>query len=237
MPERERCEDSMAGGGESEEGDYWPGYVDALTAMVKVLSFVMMLLAVAVFVLSQNVSKAAVEAIAKAAKVEVPPDADLSEITKKVVEAVEQQRQAAPTPVEQQSATPSEVKVTERGSVSRAVNHDQKIEPSPDAKRLTVPFEGRAYRVGGPTAGEITAFVGDNKLADGGHKILVRAYATTTDGALSEARRIAYYRAMVIRKELSDRKIKTDDIRINVYDTADKAEGGTVDIFSDIKTN
>ena len=39
----------------SDEGDnYWPGYVDALTSMVQVLAFVMMMLALAVFSLSQS---------------------------------------------------------------------------------------------------------------------------------------------------------------------------------------
>ena len=59
--------------GSGEEENYWPGYVDALTSMVQVLAFVMMLLAMAVFVLSQSVSKSAVEEIAKAAKVDAPP--------------------------------------------------------------------------------------------------------------------------------------------------------------------
>jgi hypothetical protein len=55
----------------SDEGDnYWPGYVDALTSMVQVLAFVMMMLALAVFSLSQSASKHAVEVIAKAVNAE-----------------------------------------------------------------------------------------------------------------------------------------------------------------------
>ena len=50
--------------GSDDSDNYWPGYVDALTSMVQVLAFVMMMLAMAVFVLSQSVSKKAVEAIA-----------------------------------------------------------------------------------------------------------------------------------------------------------------------------
>ena len=60
--------------GSGEEENYWPGYVDALTSMVQVLAFVMMLLALAVYVLSQNVSRSAVVAISKA--VEIKPDAN-----------------------------------------------------------------------------------------------------------------------------------------------------------------
>ncbi len=61
------------GGGDSEGGDYWPGYVDALTAMVKVLAFVMMLLAVTVFMLSQKISKQAIQVLAEAANVKADP--------------------------------------------------------------------------------------------------------------------------------------------------------------------
>lgn len=228
----------MAGGGESEEGDYWPGYVDALTAMVKVLSFVMMLLAVAVFVLSQNVSKAAVEAIAKAAKIDVPPDADLKELTQKVMDVVEQRQakaQAAPDTVDQ--PIPSEAKPTERAGVARAVNHEKKIEPDADSKRATVDFDGRSYKIDGAGSSGVATFVQENKLVETQAKIVVRAYALTTEGALSEARRIAYYRGMIVRKELIDRKIRAEDIRINVYDTSEKAEGQKVEIFTGGKTN
>lgn len=75
----------MASTGEGE-GDYWPGYVDALTAMVKVLSFIMMMLALAVFVTSQNVSKVMVESIAEAAKVEVAPGQSVDKTAKDVLD-------------------------------------------------------------------------------------------------------------------------------------------------------
>ena len=74
----------------SEEGEnYWPGYVDALTSMVQVLAFVMMMLAMAVFVLSQSVSKKAVEAIAKAVNAEVKPDADVKQLTQAVIAQID----------------------------------------------------------------------------------------------------------------------------------------------------
>ena len=47
----------MAGGGGGEEDSYWPGYVDALTTMTMVLTFIMMVLGVVVFMLSQNISR------------------------------------------------------------------------------------------------------------------------------------------------------------------------------------
>ena len=91
----------------SEEGDnYWPGYVDALTSMVQVLAFVMMMLALAVFVLSQSVSKKAVEAIAQAINADVKPNSDLKQMTQAVLDQLQRLKptQAKKPPAE---ATPS----------------------------------------------------------------------------------------------------------------------------------
>jgi hypothetical protein len=240
--------------GSEEEGDYWPGYVDALTSMVQVLAFVMMLLAMAVFVLSQNVSKGAVEAIAKAVKMDVPPDANVTELTAKVVEEIQKQQAAAAaatsskssttedrppaaTPKES-STTPSETVAastapTERRTSTRTTMPEKPPEPAADAKHLALQFAARTFKIDAPNSGAITGFVDEHKVAEKHIRLLVRAYASSHDGALSEARRLAYYRAMTVRKELTDRKIRAEDIRINVYDTADKDQGSTVEIFTD----
>src|ERR1700755_1070680 len=83
----------------SEEGEnYWPGYVDALTSMVQVLAFVMMMLAIAVFVLSESVSKRAVEAIAKEVNAADKPDQTIKPLTQSVVEQTDRLRKSAPPP-------------------------------------------------------------------------------------------------------------------------------------------
>jgi MFS-type transporter involved in bile tolerance (Atg22 family) len=48
---------------EEEEENYWPGYVDALSTMTMVLTFVMMILVVIVFQLIQNTSKSVLQEI------------------------------------------------------------------------------------------------------------------------------------------------------------------------------
>jgi hypothetical protein len=60
----------MAGSSDGEDENYWPGYVDALTTMTMVLTFILMVLGIVVFSLSQSVSRAYLEAIAEAAQVE-----------------------------------------------------------------------------------------------------------------------------------------------------------------------
>lgn len=60
----------MAGAASGEEENYWPGYVDALTTMLMVLTFVMMVLGIVVFTLSQNVSKNVVAGVAQALNID-----------------------------------------------------------------------------------------------------------------------------------------------------------------------
>jgi hypothetical protein len=60
----------MAGSSSDEDENYWPGYVDALTTMTMVLTFIMMVLGVMVFVLSQDAVSSKLGMIARALKIE-----------------------------------------------------------------------------------------------------------------------------------------------------------------------
>lgn len=225
----------------SEEGEnYWPGYVDALTSMVQVLAFVMMMLAMAVFVLSQSVSKKAVEAIAKAVNAEVKPNSDIKQLTQAIVEQVDRLRApSGPEPEKTvksaaaEAATPSSA---ERAATTRVAAAQSQPSPSaldvpPDAPRMTVTFADRSFRIDGEQSQSIVKFVEDSQGAATGRTVAIHAYAYTGEGAISEARRLAYYRAMMARKQLVDAKIRPENIRIGVNDTADKAKGLTVELI------
>ena len=212
--------------GDDEEGDYWPGYVDALTSMVQVLAFVMMLLAMAVFVLSQNVSKSAVEAIAKAANIDVPPDANVTQITEKVMEEIkkaqagagEKQQQAkgtsdtaspdapktAPPPPSESSADPAPDSTAIKAPVSQRIEGKPKppekpAEPAPNAQRAVLHFAKHSFKVEAYDSTVVADFIAKNNPAASKTKLIVRAFASSVDVALSESRRIAYYRAMTLK--------------------------------------
>src|SRR5438477_6835096 len=93
--------------GSDESENYWPGYVDALTSMIQVLAFVMLMLAMAVFVLSQSVSKHAVEAIANAVNADVKPNADIKQLTQAVMDRLQQLGSAAPVSASNRPPDPS----------------------------------------------------------------------------------------------------------------------------------
>jgi hypothetical protein len=227
----------------SEEGEnYWPGYVDALTSMVQVLAFVMMMLAMAVFMLSQNVSKKAVEAIAQAVKADTKPGASMKELTQAIVDKVQQTAKAvaaappappAPAPPASQAA-PSNASPTPEKLVGTRVGDSQgpkerNFQTPSNAPHLVTDFNDRSFAIDQQREQSLAAFVEKNKIVENAQAVVINAYAYSGDGALSEARRLAYYRAMTTRKQLVDARVKPENIRVNVNDTADKEKGSTVD--------
>ena len=223
--------------GSDDSDNYWPGYVDALTSMVQVLAFVMMMLAMAVFVLSQSVSKKAVEAIAAAVNAEVKPNSDIKQMTQAVMQKLESLRGSTSAdskpekPPASQTPEPDEQKIASSRVAPRTQPRTAPVEPKPDAPRLMVEFDGGSYRLDEPRASSIAKFVGDNSAAEKSRPIVVNAYAYTGEGAISEARRLAYYRAMMARKQIIDAKVRPENIKINVNDIADHAKAQTVEII------
>jgi hypothetical protein len=225
--------------GSDDSDNYWPGYVDALTSMVQVLAFVMMMLAMAVFVLSQSVAKHAVEAIDKVVNADVNPNADVKTMTQAVMEQV-QKLQAAGAASErkvEQAAASKAAGSTETDKIAgmrmagtRTASDAARIQIDPEAPRLTVNFEERSFKVQPDSAASISALVTERRIVERGQVVVINAYAYSGDGALSEARRLAYYRAMMARKQLVDAKVRPESIRVNVNDTADKQKGATIDM-------
>jgi outer membrane protein OmpA-like peptidoglycan-associated protein len=78
-----------------EDENYWPGYVDALTTMTMVLTFILMVLGITIFSLSQNVSRSYLESIARAAGMSVQSGAgSLDELKQRIMGALEAERAA-----------------------------------------------------------------------------------------------------------------------------------------------
>ena len=69
-----------------EDENYWPGYVDALTTMTMVLTFIMMVLGVMVFILSQDAVSSKLGVVARA----LPPPLVVTREGDTVVVKVEQ---------------------------------------------------------------------------------------------------------------------------------------------------
>ena len=255
----------MAGSNSDEEENYWPGYVDALTTMTMVLTFVMMVLGVMVFILSQDASNSKLGIIARTLKLR--PDA-VEKLTDEQIEIALRNAMLEPTPRSDESsdsfnpdakgfgggqglskpATTSdtavfqspfeggligdkaagpggEYLVTDRGGIGGlARGTGSRTEQGSGALRFV--FERDAIDL--PPLGDeaIAAYV----AAQGG-PVTIRAMALPMNGGPSEARRRAYFRAMLVRTRFIKAGIRAQDIEIQVRDETQVSAQEVVDIF------
>ena len=97
---------------------------------------------------------------------------------------------------------------------------------------VTVEFQPRAVRVDVAAAGKLKDFLTSRKDDIGDRPIRVRALANVRNGAVTEARRFGYYRAMGIRQFLIDSGIPSDRITIGIEDVSDADTTDIVELFA-----
>ncbi len=229
---------------DGEDENYWPGFVDALTTMVMVLTFIMMILGLTVFSLSQNVSKVLLAQIAQAVNVDVPP-ADMSEdVVNRIIAAISaqknvidgQQRKARDMAAEKtieersqreallvlpgdkhESAAPADIKPVPAGAAAGATDI-----------ALTIVFQPNAAMYDEGVRRAIMAF--GQKAQDG--EFIIRAYAVDNSGTITEARRLAYYRAMLVRQELVKAGLKPTQVIAQIDDSTDNKDRSVVRVLA-----
>ena len=229
---------------DGEDENYWPGFVDALTTMVMVLTFIMMILGLTVFSLSQNVSKILLAQIADAVNVDVPASDLSEEVVNKIIAAIGSQKKeiegqkrkardmAAEKTIEErsqreallvlpgdkhQSQTPADIKPLPAGAVAG----DTEI-------ALTIVFQNNAAMYDETVRRAIMAF--GQKAQDG--DFIIRAYAVDNSGTITEARRLAYYRAMLVRQELVKAGLKPGQVVAQIDDSVDVKDRSVVRILA-----
>jgi hypothetical protein len=206
--------------------NHWPGYVDALTTMTMVLTFVMMVLGIAIFTLSQNVSRGFLDAIARAVNVSANPDETSQEdMARQVIariEAIAAENQAKPAapaePAKQgapgQSPTPGET----IASLSEATT-EQRLAPvrlEGDARALRVVFKPRATTLDEAARSQLAERLKALPPEAATGIIEIRAGIDPSNAAVSDARRVAFYRAMRARSEVMQTGIAAARIHVIV---------------------
>jgi hypothetical protein len=264
----------MAGVREEQVENHWPGYVDALTTMLMVLTFVMMILGIAVFAMSQNTSRILLEQIAKAARIELPTGAEapVADLADRILKELERPKAASPgqggvehdgvEPGQTGQATtrqgqtgqgttghretgPSEHRPGEHGpgehgpgeaarqpgagSAARIVSNQPAHAAAPasaslgaqTADALIITFQPRATRLDDAALRDLDGAIraAQALTAAGGARLLARVDAG--GGAVSDARRVAFYRAMLLRSRLIEAGLPAEAIRIRLVEQPD----------------
>lgn len=229
----------MSAQDDDNETNYWPGYVDALTTMTMVLTFVMMILAIGVYMLSESLSKSLLAKLLRQAGVEVAETASEDEIRDTLSETLAKAQMKPDVPQLRASAeaegaedsedTPKEV-VAER--TTPAQKTPGKVVVRREGSLLRVSYEGAETRLNEHSRGEIAAFADESTAIHNAKRIIIRAHAAPESGGASQARRLAYYRAMILRNELIALGFETYRLRIEVDETEDAKAGQTAEIFA-----
>ncbi|MEI6399058.1 MAG: hypothetical protein WCO71_09825 [Pseudomonadota bacterium] len=97
---------------------------------------------------------------------------------------------------------------------------------------VTIEFQPRAIRVDDASAGKLQNFLTARKGDIGDRSIQVRALANVRNGAVTEARRFSYYRAMGVRQFLIDSGIPKDRISVGIEDVSDPEKIDIVELFA-----
>lgn len=210
--------------------NHWPGYVDALTTMLMVLTFVMMILGIAVFATSQNVSRVIIEKIAKAARIELPSaETPVEELASRVVskleadaETPEGQRLAgrARSPGDGMTDGPDPSLDETRKIESQAPAHAPGAPPPVQTQQrgdgFRVEFQPRATRLDEATARALAERFTNEPSWREAVRLDIRAGIDSSVPSVSDARRIAYYRAAAIRSAAIRAGVAPERIRMLV---------------------
>jgi hypothetical protein len=226
---------------ETEE-NYWPGYVDALTTMTMVLTFIMLVLGLAVFSLSQNVSKGMLESIANAMKLtnDMPNDMSSDDITRMVIERIGKQdeaMQAAKAEASRLSAIrPEEMRqlpagraaepgdpgsaVVERRIESAAAAPTEQATPVTTVLKqpaqLRLVYKPRATGLDEAAREAISEALASDSALQKAKTVEIIAGVDAGNMAVSDANRIAYYRALILRGQLMAAGISAERIKVRV---------------------
>jgi outer membrane protein OmpA-like peptidoglycan-associated protein len=224
-----------------EEANYWPGYVDALTTMTMVLTFVMTILALAVFTLGENVSKAILTEILSEIDADAPENAT-SEVLKQVIlERVEdpvsdelppntgEQPIGVDPPFTSQPNDPAEIDAARIDDIQEPAGRS---DTSATPATLTVRYEGNEARLDEQTRAQVAEFLQSSEDIRNAQRLLVRGFASAEMGGITQSRRIAYYRAMLLRAELIANGIPAGRIQIDVVETRERSEAATAKVYT-----
>lgn len=215
--------------------DPWAGFVDVLSNVVMVITFLVIILGIAMFALSQEVAKSMAIDLLEAEETRQ----ELEELRREAEAAAARQASEASEggydvsadrpllqPDEISGATDLTIRsheTDESDDLSLAATEEEvgdqegvKVESSDYILRLT--YQKGFYKLDEDTEASVLTFLEAKDLGET-EKLELRAFATSEIGSISEARRVAFYRAMKIRTYLLDLGVAPDRLDVHIRDS------------------
>ncbi|MEM7470498.1 MAG: hypothetical protein AAF340_04040 [Pseudomonadota bacterium] len=314
-----------------EEQNHWPGFVDALSTIVMVVTFLLIILAIVIFVLSQSIARSFIESATEhtatsgggdmlspdpntatqefqsdVAPTETPtdtqagappvaspnedtqeqstpetsaskdatqteqqtenqpqaetaetdstadqtpspsaPDAAKTEINEPQENAGDKQSDgdALATKAEQELSDVPEIDAEDLAIRSRRVVDEEEVivVETPDVSKeeketrvtqaatfLTLQFDPIGTKISESANDKVAAFLSEKKAQLDGRKIAVWAFVDVENGSVSQARRIAYYRALAVRNTLLENGLLAENVSVEIRPNPSEDDNNTV---------
>lgn len=198
------------GGGKGGGGDYWPGFVDALTNVVIAMVFVIVVLAIALSFSAQMLAKRMAAKIAE-------QQAQLGKARQVVVapEAPVERPSASPPLVESQTAQRTRIPVAGNEAALAASAPAPKVKPADRYLQLdfapgALTLDDKAAKALGEALAPLKARLAESP------SLRLEVVALGPEIHLSENQRSAFIRAMAVRNELLAQGVATDRIATRI---------------------
>ncbi len=138
------------------------------------------------------------------------------------------QNPAAAKPLEKEK--PEDKQIAIRPAPKAIVEKEVNVDATP--LLVTLNYPKRQTRLDAGADKNLKDFLNVSKDILNARQIKIHAFAPASAGSLTEARRIAYYRAMLIRLRLIAEGINQEKIHLQVDDQFSDADGDKVKIFT-----
>ena len=234
---------------EAEVENHWPGFVDVLSTIVMVVTFLLIILGIVIFVISKNISTE----LAKAAQEVETAQKALAEAQTEAHEKKAEESNASSSKsaavfraqmsqeLTQNDEIDSEDKLTVRTretkntkqiviSTTEKETDKRKLKVTSSKAALSLLFKG-GVKISKEATGEIQTYLKSNAEFEKTGKYEIRAFFNTSTGSISEAKRLAYYRALATRNQLLTLGVKAAKIAIKVAASGRGEDAGKVNIY------
>lgn len=201
----------MSGGGKGGGGDYWPGFVDALTNVVIAMVFVIVVLAIALSFSAQLLAK---RMAAKIAEQQAELGKARAALEGKIA-LVERQPSAGP-PIDALTAVRHRIAVAGNEAALAASAASSRVKAA--ERFLQLDFAAGALTLDKAAADELAKAIAplQTRLADAPPNARLAIVGAGPEMHLSESQRAAFIRVMAVRNQLLAQGVKAERISTRI---------------------
>jgi hypothetical protein len=216
----------MAGGGNSKEQNYWPGFVDVLSNVVLTLVFVLVVFVMALALSANKVEKRMQEILKEKA---VSESQSKPPVTQGAKDIEHNESGAAKKNDTITSSGNIEIENNDTTQKSGTKVIDAPVDLQESSGKIVLYYPASGVELSDATAKKLESILLTNKEKLGKYKIILNSYMGQEQ--YSVANRLAYYRVLYVRKFLIDNNIASNQSISSKILQPEKVDVGHVEII------